>query len=105
MIVKLPDGSTEMLENNVCIERKIEIVDELIERFQEYIDGSWDKYPVKYFLDGLSNYLVWHKEEEEKYKHDKYVLSRKRTKEMKKFMRRDVNFSNLSIEEKVRAGE
>ncbi|AKQ08551.1 hypothetical protein PQE66_gp245 [Bacillus phage PBC2] len=56
---------------------------------------------VKYFLDTLTNYLVWHKEEDEKWTEDKEVLSRTKVEQMVKFKKRSkyVNFSDLSKEQ------
>lgn len=62
---------------------------------------NWEKNQIKFFLDSLANYLVWHKENREEGKRgseDKEILSRKKMEKMVRFKKtsKEVNFSDLS---------
>lgn len=63
---------------------------------------NWNSNSVKYFLDTLANYLVWHKEEELKGTEDTEVLSRGKLEQMNKFKKRSktVNFTDLTVDQR-----
>lgn len=104
--VFLPNGKNILLDENISLEDKIKKTEELTEIWSDEISKNWHSNSVKYFLDSLSNYLVWHKEEEDKIKktEDKYVLSRKKIEKMVKFKKtsKQVNFTDLSKDDKDR---
>lgn len=114
MKIQLPDGRKEDLNEHITLDEKKQVVEELTERWMPTILLNWDSRSVRFFLDGLSNYLVWHKEEEEKNysngkrergKQDKEVLSIKRIEEMEgKRKARTIPFSCLSKTQKEAFG-
>ena len=79
MIIQLPDGERRELNNLLSIEEKCVVVENILNEFEDYIIKSWESQNTIYFLNGLSNYLVWHKDEDKKYKHEKNILSKRKT--------------------------
>lgn len=63
---------------------------------------NWHSNSVKYFLDSLTNYVVWHKDDEEKGREDKEILSKHKLEKMNKFKGRSktVNFTDLTLDQK-----
>jgi hypothetical protein len=105
MKIQLPDGRKEDLNEHIELDEKIQVVEELTERWMPTILLNWDSKSVRFFLDGLSNYLVWHKEEEQKNKQDKDVLSITKVKEMEgKIKSKNIPFSCLSKTQKEAFG-
>ena len=97
MKIQLPNGQKRILDENISLESKKEIVDELIEEFGHFIIGNWKSDSIKFFLDNLGNYLVWHKEDEDKNKEDKDVLSVRKIEQMEgKRKANSTPFSSLS---------
>lgn len=102
MIIELPDGNRVELNNDISIDEKLKKVEELILEFENYICDSWETTKIKFFLNGLSNYLCWYKEE--KYSHDKEVLSKTKDLRMKKYDDKNILFSNLNKEDRQKIG-
>ena len=102
MIIELPNGDRVNLENEKTIEEKIECVEGLIKKFESSIIEGWDSTRIKFFLNGLSNYICWHKEE--KYSHDKEVLSKTKDLQMKKYNPKNINFEMLNNTDKKLIG-
>lgn len=102
MKIQLPDGKPHNLEDNIAINEKLRIVDELTNEWLDVIIQNWHSNSVKYFLDSLTNYIVWHKDEDEKGREDKEVLSRTKLEQMNKFKKRGktVNFTDLTSDQK-----
>ncbi len=102
MKIQLPNGQQHILDENIPIEEKIKVVDEITEEWMPTIRKNWNSNSVKFFLDSLGNYLVWHKEPEEKGREDKDVLSRKKMEKMVRFKKtsKTVNFSDLGKEQR-----
>lgn len=105
MELKLPNGEEVKLDENITITEKLNIVEVLVCEWETYCIENWNNYNVKFFLDGLSNYLVWHKEDREKDKRgkeDKFILSKKKVEKLTKFKKdsKYVNFSDLNNNEK-----
>ena len=98
MKIQLPNGQQLILDEHISIEEKLQIVESLTEEFMTTIKMNWHSNSVKFFLDSLTNYLVWHKEKEEFGREDKEVLSRKKMEKMVKFKKtsKTTNFSDLS---------
>jgi len=97
MKIQLPDGKQRTLDEHIPLEDKKRIVEDLTEEWMTIIKLNWHSNSVKYFLDSLANYLVWHKEEDLKWTEDKEVLSRTKIEQMVRFKKRSkcINFSDL----------
>lgn len=104
MMIELPNGNRVELDNEISIDEKLKKVEELILEFEDYISDSWETTKTKFFLNGLSNYLCWHKEE--KYTHDKEVLSKRKVRQMetKIYKNNYINFSELGMNDKIILG-
>lgn len=105
MIIKLPNGEERTLSNDDCLDKKLSTCRELIEEFDEYIMDSWENHSVNYFLNGLANYICWHKEEEYTDKENN-ILSNSREKQMSKKRyhgryRKDTLFTDLSSKDEL----
>jgi len=100
--VQLPNGEKLTLDLNISIECKLQIVEDLTKEWDSVIQANFrHSKSVRYFLDGLANYLVWHKEEEDKQKQDKEVLSIKKVEQMEgKRKANSIPFSSLSTTKK-----
>ena len=98
MKIQLPNGRQHILDEHISLEDKLKVVEDLTEEFINLIQLNWHSNSVKFFLDSLSNYIVWHKEPDVKFTNDKEVLSRKKMEQMVKFKKtsKKINFSDLS---------
>lgn len=101
MKIQLPDGNQRTLDENITLDEKKQIVEDLTEKWMTIIKLNWHSNSVKYFLDTLANYLVWHKEEDKKGLEDKEIMSRKKLEQMSKMKKtsKQVNFSDLPKEQ------
>jgi len=104
MKILSPIGETIELKTSITLEEKMMKVNELIGKYETEINKNWNSNPVKYFLDSLSNYIVWHKEEEMKNKEDKEVMSHNKVRKLHKFDDKNINFSTLSESDKSAIG-
>lgn len=96
MKIQLPDGKRINLDENISLEEKKKIVNELLEKWCSVCNMNWDSNSIKFFLDALANYLVWHKEQKEKWKEDKEILSIKKIEKMTgKRKSNTINFTDL----------
>lgn len=102
MRVVTPDNKTIFLDDKADLDERMKIVKQLTEQYQEYYDNAWETNSVKFFLDRLSTYV--NTGFKEKYTHDKEVLSLSKLKKMNRGDKRVRNFSDLSLEKKVRLG-
>lgn len=101
MKIQLPNGQKLALDLEISIEAKLQLVEDLTNEWHTTISRNWDSKSVRFFLDGLANYLVWHKEEEDKQKQDKEVLSIRKVEQMEgKRKANSVPFSSLSTTKK-----
>lgn len=98
MKVLLPSGIEHELDEKLELSEKIAKVEELLFEHSESIINNWKSDNVKFFLDSLSNYLVWHKEDGES-GHDKEVMSKNKTNRMIRG-RKDTPFSSLGKQSK-----
>lgn len=98
MKIQLPNGEQLTLDEHISLEEKLQIVKDLSEEFMPLLKLNWHSNSVKYFLDTLANYIVWHKEPEEKGTEDKEILSRKKMEKLVKFKKtsKTTNFTDLS---------
>lgn len=105
MKIQLPNGEKVNLEEDMELQNKIEKVSELILEWSDLIEQNWESINIRFFLDGLANYLVWHKEVEDKGKEDKDVLSIRKIEEMTGIRRgKGVPFTSLSKSQKEEMG-
>ncbi|MFQ3543626.1 hypothetical protein Q7A53_06025 [Halobacillus rhizosphaerae] len=102
MKIQLPNGSQLDLDESITLEEKLETVENLTEEWMPVIKDNWYSNSVKYFLDSLANYIVWHKEPDDKGLEDKEVMSRKKMEKLVRFKKtsKTINFSDLSTEYK-----
>lgn len=108
MKIQLPDGRQHILDENITLEEKLKIVEYLVKEFDSIIRINWHSYSVKFFLDSLASYIVWHKEPKEKGLEDKKVLSRKKIEKLTRYKKtsKQINFSDLPTEfKKILLGE
>lgn len=105
MIIKLPNGKERELDNNATIEEKVDICNSLTIEFEEDISRGWDTQPIKYFLNGLSNYLCWDKTDAY---HDRQnnIMSNSKEKQMERVRyhgrwRKDTIFTDLRLMDKT----
>jgi hypothetical protein len=94
MKIQLPNGKSHTLDEGITLEEKIQVTEDLTEEWMCLIGENWDSNSIRFFLDSLSNYLVWHKEADES-GHDKEVMSRNKTNRLVRG-RKDTLFSDLS---------
>lgn len=100
MMIMLPNGEERELDNDISIDKKKELCEELLLEFDSEINSSWETHPVRYFLNGLSNYLCWDKTDFYRDK-EKGILSNSREKQMERVRyhgrwRKDTIFTDLS---------
>lgn len=105
MRIRLPSGEERELDNNIPIEEKMTLCEELITEFGTEISESWETHPVRYFLNGLSNYLCWDKSEYYRDK-EKGILSNSREKQMERIRyhgrwRKDTIFTDLTAKDEI----
>lgn len=99
--LQLPNGSKVTLDEDISLDEKKKIVEELIELWMPTIESNWYSNSIKFFLDNLGNYLVWHKEADIKNKQDKEILSVKKIEQMEgKRRANSIPFSSLSNKNK-----
>lgn len=106
MIIKLPDGEEVELDNNITIEEKRDICAGLVEEYDNEIHTMWGKQSISYFLNGLSNYLCWHKDESNYRDKEKGILSNSREKQMDRNRyhgqwRKDIPFTDLKGSDEI----
>lgn len=105
MKIQLPNGEKLTLDNNISLEEKLLLVEDLIKEWDYFTIENFNSLSVIIFYDGLADYLIWHKEEDVKWKEDKEVLSVKKIKQMNgKLKSKSIPFSSLSTEYKEMLG-
>lgn len=62
--IQLPDGRKTNLEDDISFAEKKRKVLDLIKEWKDVCLENWHSNSVKYFLDSLTNYLLWHKGED-----------------------------------------
>lgn len=105
MKIQLPNGEKITLDVNLSLENKKKVVEELTTEYAEVSIRNFNSNTIRFFLDGLGNYLVWHKEEEDKHQQDKEVLSIKRVEQMEGRRKSpSIPFTDLSVTHKELLG-
>ncbi|GIN25566.1 hypothetical protein NSQ93_22660 [Bacillus sp. FSL W8-0445] len=97
MKIQLPNGIKLNLDENITLEQKLKKVEDLTNEWRSAIERNWDSNTIRFFLDGLANYLVWHKDEDDKNKHNKDMISNWKIEQMEgKRKTNSIPFSSLS---------
>jgi len=105
MKIFLPNGEKKELNDKLELQEKITLVNELTGNFMDEILIGWETPLIMNFLDCLSSYLCWHKEEEEIGTEDKNINSKwKEEKSNGKRKSSTLLFSNLAKEERSKLG-
>jgi hypothetical protein len=99
MKIQLPNGQRQELSDGLSLDNKIKVVEDLTEEWLEVIEKNWDSNSVRFFLDSLANYLVWHKEIEDDKTEDKEVMSKNKTNRLHRG-RKDIPFSSLNSQQR-----
>lgn len=107
MMLVLPNGEQKILSNDITLEEKLILCEELIAEFDDDIIDSIDSQSVTYFLNGLSNYLCWHKEDETVRDRQNGILSNEKEKLMQRKRyhgrnRKDTIFTDLSMSDEIK---
>lgn len=76
MKIQLPNREKIILEDNLSLEDKMKLVLSLVNEWRDVCLENWSSNAVKYFLDSLSSYLLWHKNNDDKDKKNNGILSR-----------------------------
>lgn len=95
MKIQLPNGKKHTLEDDISLEKKIQEVEKLTREWEEVIFSNWESNSIRFFLDSLANYLVWHKEDNSDITEDKEVMSKNKTNRLHRG-RKDTPFSSLN---------
>ena len=104
MILRLPNGDKIKLDTSLSLEERKAKVNDILDEWQDYFEKTWQLKKTKVCLEILSNYLCLVKDGEKKNTEDKYILSLRRTKEIKDGTSKYTNFSDLSIDNKLMFG-
>jgi len=99
MKIQLPNGQRHELDDGISLDEKVKVVEDLVNEWRNIIRLNWDSNSVRFFLDSLSNYLVWHKEIPNDITEDKEVMSRNKTNRLHRG-RVDIPFSSLNSHQK-----
>lgn len=103
MNIRLPNGERTSLPQHNTIDERLKEVYDLLKEFDSFfLDGAYTQNRL-YFLDSLSNYLVWFKEESDNAL-DREVLSKNKIKKMNNYDEKNIPFSSLSKEDGIRIG-
>lgn len=91
----LPNGTKTYLDTRLAIYDRYNVVCEILSRWEDYFQNNWNLYTTKICIDILSTYLCTGKEEEQKYKEDKFVMSVSKFKKMQRGNGKQINFTDL----------
>jgi hypothetical protein len=95
MKIQLPNGKKHSLDETISLEDKVKVVEDLTSEWNEVIIQNWNSNSIRFFLDSLANYLVWHKDDVSDITEDKEVMSKNKTNRLHRG-RKDIPFSSLS---------
>lgn len=96
MKLKCPDGKEIILDDNLDLSEKFQLITNIANMYDLYIKGNWESSSVKFFLNGLSNYIIYHKELENA-NTNLDIMSKSRIKKLNKFDKNNVLFSELNL--------
>lgn len=100
----LPNGDKVFLDKSLEYSERVKVVESITATWETHFRKNWYMNKTKVCLDVLSTYLVVTKEDEDKNKQDKYVMSATKVRKMTKGDSRKTNFSDLSYEEQFLLG-
>lgn len=101
MKLKFLDGEEEIdLPNELSKEERIDLVNEILVKYEDLFRENWFSNKSKICLDILSTYICLAKAEEEKHKHDKEVLSKSKVREMIRGSKKYQLFTDLPLHQK-----
>lgn len=105
-MISLPNGEERELSNTLSLAEKMEICENLVIEFDAYIEESRDSQPVIYFLNGLANYICWHKNDISERDRDRGILSNEKEKLVTRnryhsAYRKDIVFSDMTAKEEM----
>lgn len=103
MKLKCPDGKEIILDDNLDLSEKFQLIKNIANMYDLYITGNWESSSVKFFLNGLSNYIIYHKELDSSNTNSD-IMSKSRIKKLKKFDKNNVLFSELNLFDQVALG-
>lgn len=99
MKIQLPNGQRHELDDGISLDEKVLVVEKLVKDWERIIILNWNSNSVRFFLDSLANYLVWHKEIPNDISEDKEVMSKNKTNRLYRG-RVDIPFSSLNSHQK-----
>lgn len=103
MKLKLPSGEEIKLPDFDNLKERLTLVDELISKHDEIIMDNMDSSQVKFFLNGCSNYIIWHIDKEDK-RGDNSIIHRDKNKKLNGYDKKNIPFTDLSMEELIKYG-
>lgn len=77
MKIQLPNGEQDILDESLSLDEKMAVVVKMSEEWHCLSRKNWESNSIKYFLDTLSNYLVWHKKTKRERSGGRLTLSRR----------------------------
>lgn len=104
MKLRLPNGDIRYLDTSLSLEERKEVVNGILEEWNDYFQKSWELRKTQVCLDILGNYICLVKDGEDKNKEDKYIMSKTKIKHMEKGNKKNTIFSDLSKEKKLAFG-
>jgi hypothetical protein len=96
--LRLPNDEVIILDTKLDYNNRREVVENILKEWKDHFEETWSLNKTKVCLEILSNYLCNVKEEEDRNKEDKYVLSSTKIKKMIRGDSKTTNFSNLPKE-------
>lgn len=104
MKIKLPNGEKIILKDHIEYKEREKEVNKLLKEWKDIIRAdskTWLSNSIKYFLDSLSNYLLWSKKDnkKEELKKEDTILTKRQTIIMNRKSgdeRREMPVSNMS---------
>jgi hypothetical protein len=79
MKIQLPNGEQAYLDESLTKDEKKAVAQKLSDEWRDLSRENWNSNSIKYFLDTLANYLVWHKEPKRALQRDRMVLAKRPT--------------------------
>lgn len=105
MKLTLLNGDVLTLDDSRTIEERLYQVQCVLNLYPNMeLEDNWHNPRVAFLLEGLANYLVWYKEEEDLYKHDKDILSKNKTHKINSYDKGNIPFSSLSVQDQNELG-
>lgn len=72
----LPNKEVRFLDEKMPLEKRKEVVDEILLEWNDYFESSWGLRGTQICLDVLANYICLVKDGEDKNKEDKFIMSK-----------------------------